>query len=337
MSIKWECDVPLLSNPAIMGGFIKLWAIVAVIIVVLMGGIVGLRERIDAAIALATLLLEVAAGLFVVSLLILFVVFGNQMRMAFAVDDRGVIAQVIDARARAANRVSIVTGALAGKPGLAGAGLIAVGDEQRSALWSHIESANYDPGRHTIALKNQWRTLLYLFCTPENYQAVATSVSAAIGERPAGSKQPNPLGRVVGLTAIVLIACLPLFKMPYGFEPHLLAVMVTLAFSLAAIWLIPLMAWPALGGIAWIIISIVQQASRKGMDAFGRVSNGFDHLNGDKAGWLLVSGAGLLVLTAIAIAALRGQLPSLLERDLIATDDSTGRQSNRAGGKDNDA
>jgi len=317
--LTWECDVPLLTNPAMVGGLIKVWAIAGLLMLGLVGGIIGIQDGIKAVVPLAEMLLLILGGLFVLSLLIMLVVFGNRMRMAFTIDDRGVLVQLIDRRAKATNRLAAIAGVLAGKPGVAGAGLIAMSDEERGAVWSSIVTARYDPGRHTISLRNEWRVVLYVFCTPQIYPEAAARVAANIAKaaRPAQAPQRNPLWGALGLSVLVVLATLPLFGMPYPFEPHLLAIILILCFGLATIWLIPLMAWVVLAGVGWIVTTIVLRGLEPKINQFtGAPYTSFGYLDaGDFIGFA-VAAAGLAVLVFISIAALRGRISSLLTRDM---------------------
>jgi hypothetical protein len=316
-SLAWECDVSLITQPAIVGGMAKVWLIAGVLMFALVGGMVGLQDGIEAVIPLAELLLMILGGLFVLSLLIMLIVFGNRLRMAFAIDGKGIVVQMVDRRAKAANRLAAVVGAMAGKPGVAGAGLIAMHDEERSAVWSSIAAAIYNPARRTITLKNSWRTVLHVFCTPENYDAVAARIAAEISgaERPAPSGR-NPIWGARGLSAVVVLAVLPLFGMPRGFEAPLLAVILTLCFALATIWLVPLMAWPVLGGIGWIVATIALRGAESKVNQFtGAAYTSFDRLDQVELAGLVVATIGVAVLMAICVGALRGKISSVLMRD----------------------
>lgn len=315
--LTWECDVPLITHPAILGSVAKLWIVTGLVMLGLVGGIIGLQSGIKAVVPLAAMMLLIVAGLFVLSLLVMLVVFGNRMRMAFAIDERGIVARVIDSRAKTANRLAAMVGALTGKPGLAGAGLIAMHDEERSAIWSSIAAVKYDPRHHTITLRNAWRPILYVFCTPQTYEAAAarirTSVAGAV--RPSGARH-NPLWPTLGLTAVVVIATLPLFGVPRAFEPHLLAVIFTLCFALATVWLVPLMAWAVLGGIGWVVVTMVLHGTESKINQFTRTAyTGFERMDGSDFAGLTVVAIGLAVLAWISIAALRGRTSSLLMHD----------------------
>jgi hypothetical protein len=104
--------------------------------------------------------------------------------------------------------------------------------------------------------------------------------------------------------------------LPYPFEPHLFAIIFTFCFALATVWLIPLMAWPVLGGIIWIVGGTVMRGLEPRTNQFtGTVYSSFERLDVDELAVLAIATLGLAVVTGISIAALRGRISSLLMRD----------------------
>lgn len=67
----------------------------------------------------------------------------------------------------------IILGALGGRPGVAGAGFLARAQESDCFAWADIHRADLFPKRRVVCIRNSWRTLLRIYCTPENYEAVA--------------------------------------------------------------------------------------------------------------------------------------------------------------------
>jgi hypothetical protein len=315
--LTWELDVPLLTHPVMLKNFVTLWIVSGVIMLALVGGIVGVREGIKAFVAIAEMILLIIGGLSVLSLLVMLVVFGNRMRMAFAIDDRGIVARVVDSRAKVANRLAAVVGVVAGRPGVAGAGLIAMHDEERTAVWSGIAEARYDPRRYTITLRNAWRPILHVYCTSANYEQAALRVAAGLAgsSRPAGAWR-NPLWGSLGLTVVVVLAILPLFGMPYPFETPLFVVIFTLCFAIATVWLLPVMAWAVLGGVCWTVgIILMRGIEPKTNQLTGGAYTSFELIDSSDLTGLTVAAIGLGVLVWISIAALRGRISSLLMRD----------------------
>ena len=87
---------------------------------------------------------------------------------------------------------------------------------------------------------------------------------------------------------------------------------------MATIWLISLFAWVVFGGLLVIDASVVLSLLevRQSMFTPGASNSGFDVLSGEDIATLALAAAGQAVLVAIGRAALRGRLPSMLERDM---------------------
>ncbi len=325
--LAWQCDVPLVTHPVMLRSLAIMCGASAFIMIALVGGIIALTEGVRSALPMVGMGLMMGGGLFVLSLLIMLVVFGNRMSMAFVIDDRGVNARVVDRRARIANRLAAVVGGLAGRPGVAGAGLIAMSNEETGTVWSGVARASYDPRRHTITLHNDWRPVIHVFCTPETYKEAAGRIADGLaGVKRSGRRRRNPLWRALGLTLAVILSVLPLFGMPYPFEPHLFSIIFVLCFAVATVWLVPLMGWPVLGGIAWIAATLALQglAPHTGLSS-GNTYTGFGTMDAGEWIGFGIACIGLAVLAGIALAAIRGRIVSLLMSDMLKMGGDGGR------------
>ena len=319
--LSWQRDVPLVTHPVLLRSLVIMCGVATFIMAALLGGLMVVTEDIRSAVPMIGMAMMVGAGMFVLSLLIMLVVFRNRMTMQFEVDEHGATARVIDRRARIANRLAMVGGAAAGRPGVAGAGMLATSSEQVATAWSGVASAQYDPRRLTITLRNDWRPVVHLFCTTETYEDAAARVAAGLAsaQRTAkGRAARNPLWAALGWSIVVIVSVLPLFGMPYPFAPDLFSVILVLCFGLATIWLIPVMGWPVLGGIAWIAGTLILQGLAPHKSGFsGDNYTAFGTLDAGEWVGFSISCAGLAVLAAIAVAALRGRLVSLLMSDML--------------------
>lgn len=319
--LSWQCDVPLVTHPVLLRSLVTMCGVSTFILVALIGGLMALTEGIRSAIPMIGMGMLIGAGMFILSLLIMLVVFRNRMTMQFEVGEHGAIARVIDRRARIANRLAMVAGAAAGRPGVTGAGMIAMSNEEVGTAWSGIASASYDPKRFTITLRNDWRPVVHLFCTPDTYEEAAARVADGLSRVRRTANQHtarNPLWAAMGWSIVVIVSVLPLFGMPYPFEPDLFAVILVLCFGLATVWLVPVMGWPVLAGIAWIAGTLLLQGLALHTSRFsGDSYTAFGSLDAGEWIGFSITCAGLAVLAAIAVAALRGRLVSLLLSDML--------------------
>ena len=79
-------------------------------------------------------------------------IYRNRMTMRFTLDKGGARAEILDRRAATVSTATIVLGALAGKPGAVGTGLIAKTTSDQRAAWKAIVKARFHPRWSAIAL-----------------------------------------------------------------------------------------------------------------------------------------------------------------------------------------
>lgn len=181
-AIEWELGLPLLTNRFILYDFGKVFAWTALIMIVLLGGILAATGDLSLE-QMGMMAAATALGIFVVALLAIFVMavfFGNRYRMGFRLDGQGVGYQSLSRRGKWANRAAVVAGALSGRPGVAGAGLVAASQEEMELEWSEIRAVNDHEAERVLSLRNTWRVVLRLHCKPENYEAVRAYVAARV-------------------------------------------------------------------------------------------------------------------------------------------------------------
>jgi hypothetical protein len=291
--------------------------------VLISGSLVGLmlaaQGEWDTILPVFGVLGAIGGALFGVGLLAMVLVFRGDMRFRFTVSDEHVASELIDTTARRVNRLTIVAGLLAGRPGAVGTGLIATSGEVATLGWDGGFRATYDPKRRTIALRNGWRRLLVVHCTEQNYQAVSAFVGARIAAHGTDRRMParSPLPRMLAFTALAVIASLLAFPLADAFNVSLFLLFVMLAFAVAMIWLISLFGYVVLGCIAVVVASVVADAMsvRESYLSPGETYLRLSVFSEDDWVTIGIAGLGLAVLGTLAFRAIRGRLPSMLERD----------------------
>jgi hypothetical protein len=318
-ALQWDISVPLLSDPMIVGGTLRVFLLASVIAASMLTLIFTVQGDYDAIGPIWLAFLAVGAGLALLGLGVMLLVFGNRMDCRFTVDGHGIVFDTIDRRARAGNRLLLVLGLLRGSAQATGAGLIATSQEQRSLRWRGAFRAEFLPGRHQIVLRNRWRRLLVVYATPENYAAVAERIAREIERHGSAGRIParSPLPRYLGWSALLVLACVPLFAAVDAFDLSLLLPLLQLCFGLATIWLIGLFGWVLIGVDLLILGALLLQA-------FG-VRDSWIHRGETYAAWSVYGSDdwGLLAVLLLALAALawigwrgvRGKLPALLVAD----------------------
>jgi hypothetical protein len=317
--ITWEIEVPLLNNRDVVGSTFGVFTLSVLIAGSLVGMLLAVQGDWDAILPVFGMLGLVAGTLFGVGLLAMALVFRGDMRFRFSVSDQHIRSELIDTTARAVNRLTMVAGVLAGRPGALGTGLIATSGEVMALGWDGGFRATYDPKHRTIALRNGWRRLLVVYCTEQNYPAVAAFVSARIASRGTDRRVParSPLPRVLAYSVLAIIASLLVFPLTDISDVSLFLLFLMLCFAIAMIWLVSLFGYVVLGCIVAVLASVVADAMsmRESYLSPGVTYRHLEVFSVDDWVVLGIAGIGLAILGTLAVRALRGRLPSMLERD----------------------
>lgn len=322
--LTWEIAIPLLSNRVVVGGMARVFAIAGAIMSGVMALLFGAQGDWALIGPMSAGLFGLCAGLFVLSLLVMAVVFRNRMRFRFTIGGAGVRVETIDRTARLANRLAVGAGLLARSPQAVGAGLMSASRETEEARWSGRFRARYDARARVVVLRNAWRAILYIYCTPENYVPVAERIRREIEAHGTADRVPrrSPLGRHLGLSAVVVAAGLPSFFLVDTLDVPLLIPLLLLCFALAMIWLVGLFGWVVLGVIVLEAGSVLVNGLSV-RESFVRPGEAYAHwtvFSGDTWALLALAGTGFLVLGWLSIRAIRGQLPSALAADFADMD-----------------
>jgi hypothetical protein len=238
--LSWEFNVPLLTNQFIMYDLLKVWGISSLFLFLLLTGIVVYDRNWRAFTGMLPVVGLVSGGFLALLILVMLVFFGNRFPMRFTLGPQGAMVCSLSRRGRWGNRLAVILGALAGKPGVAGAGLLGMAQETTGVAWEDVRRLKIHAQARVISLMDSWHVVMRLYCTPTNYDEVLTSVQkwAAPGlkkatqPRRARSFSPNRrlwLKSVLAAVAAFLVTALPL-------EAHPALIWSLLAVSLGAIW-----------------------------------------------------------------------------------------------------
>jgi hypothetical protein len=317
--IEWEIAVPLFGNRAVMGDWVKLCVATAIVTGGLLAFLFAVQGEWDAVLSVMVAIGALSLGLFVFGILVMAVFFGGHMHFKFTLDDEQVRCDMIDRRAKTANRLALVVGVLAGKPGAAGSGALAMSRESEAVAFSGGFTARFNPNSRQIDLRNGWRRIMVVYATPENYALVAARIEARM--RTAGTTTrvatKNPLPKRLGLSVLVVVATLPVFALVEEYDVDMFAVLLLLCFAMATLWLIRVLGVVVIGCAAFIVgmVAVSALEVRESMFGEGQTYRHFEVFSENDFLLLLVAGIGLAVLVGMSVAALRGKLPSMLEED----------------------
>ncbi|MDO8963353.1 MAG: hypothetical protein Q7W30_02555 [Coriobacteriia bacterium] len=279
--LSYEIDIPLL-NRFMLYDFTKVTPISAAImytVVALMSLVVNGEPLFLPPLFIGVL----AAGLWVL-LIISSLLLMNRWGFTNTLYEEGV-GYTSGTREKSINRGLRIVGflaLLAGKPGPAGSALIASSHEDGLYEWSEIYRINAHPGPRVISLRNSWRVLYRLYCTPETYdQALAIcerKVADAAAYRAANPvvKRAKPWGR----WALWALLCAGAFALALSWEgaraeeigmPVLGAAFALLLAGLFDGWFGRLCGLIALGVAGYFVYATVGEGMRPAIELFAEV------------------------------------------------------------------
>lgn len=170
--LVWDYAFPLLNNPFVLLDMVKVLGfsfLIVCAIFLLIGAFQGEIKDMMAMIPMLAVLIGVLAILFV---FVMLVIFKNRFPARYTVNNDGAMIEVTPSQ-RKMNKAVVVLGFLAGKPGVAGSGMLAQSQETQLFPWVDVYRVDLFPGRRVVVLRNGWRTVARLYCTAENYEAAA--------------------------------------------------------------------------------------------------------------------------------------------------------------------
>jgi hypothetical protein len=269
----------------------------------------------DVLLSMLTIMTMIIVGLWVFMLLVMIFFFGNRMSMHFTINKGGVTCDVTSKRSKVANRLLIVLGILARKPGAVGTGVIALSQESQTFEWERVYAVKYNEKRKVITLRNRWRSLIMIFCLPENYSDVVETIKEKILRRPENQRlSKNPLSGLLLRTSLTVFSCVPLFRLDYPFKVDLFIPIFILCFSMATIWLIPLFGYIVIGAVLYLAIVIISQGLQVHSSQYSSLGNyrGFELLNGDEWVFMALIFLAIIYLIWSSWRAIKGKDESAL-------------------------
>lgn len=142
-------------------------------------------------------------------------IYGRGYEASFGVEEQGVWMETRPGTRKVnkiINTLLFFMALLSGKPGGMGTSILAEAGQSAAFAWTDICRVVPNPRRNMIILKNNWRSLLRLYCTPENYDAVLARVEAYVqiyAQQRAEMAKDSPgaagcLGQLSGLLAVAM-------------------------------------------------------------------------------------------------------------------------------------
>ena len=315
-TISWEIDIPLVTNLRIIKAVALVAAMSCLIPVLLIGLVLGSQGDMRDIIVVARAFALAGCGIFVTALVVMAVFFGNRTRTRYTVDAHGILQETIDTRSRAASRLAGMAGSLGRNPATIGAGLLAAGRESERLQWEGAFTLDARRSRHLLILRNAWRPLMEVYCTPDNQAEVEALVRAHMARHHTCSRvaQRSPLPGYLGHTALILLASFAIFALFGAFGLDVLLPLLMLCFALATLWLVPLFGYVVLL-VGALILMVCGGVLLERHDSFlrpGDTYRRYEVLSSADWGHLALGLVALGYLAWFAWRAVRGRLSSLL-------------------------
>ena len=167
--LHWTLEVSLLGNPVVLRQTAAVFLVAWVVLSLLLSALFALEGDFKGIGPTLAVLAAVHLALFLASLAVMVLYFGNRITMAFTLDERGVWSEVRSSRARKAARWAALLGLATGNVSAAGAGMLAHSGARSFVPWKAAGQLRCDDARHSFCLVSGWRTLATVFCTAQVY------------------------------------------------------------------------------------------------------------------------------------------------------------------------
>lgn len=317
-AMEWELDVPLLGNWHTIDGLARAMLGGSLLVALLVGLLLGAQGEWGLVPRVTALLLGVGTALFLTGLAVAALLFRGKLRTRYVVDGQGIRMSVVDPVARAGSRGAFWVGLVLGSGAAAGSGLLAMEGEERVLRWEGAFHAVPERSTSSISLRNGWRTLLRVYCRPQDFEHAWDAVQGHVTRCGTAARHParSPLRAYLGRTVLVVVATIPILAVQRELGIGLLAPFLLLCFGLATVWFVRPLAWVVLALLAVIVGLGVTGALAVRTSSLGHGDyRRFETLSGDSWALLLLATAGMAVLFWLATATLRRRIVPALAAD----------------------
>ena len=173
--LVWQADMTLLNNRFFLADLVKWLGWTLVISLAIFLPLFGIPGGVDG-MWTALLMTGIGAVLLIFSTLLFVMIMGNRVPMEFTLNSDGIQMRSGSKRMKGINLIAILFGVLARKPGAVGAGALGMSGQNTRIAWNELRKIQFHPAQRVIFLKGGIFSRIRLYCTPQNYQAVAAMV-----------------------------------------------------------------------------------------------------------------------------------------------------------------
>ena len=240
LPLIWDINLPVLKNPL-------LWwqvLVVALLVFAFMGLLlIGMNlieyqwQEIPTSIAVAA---TIGGGFFVVISLVVILFFGHGVATSYVLTTEHIEQHTLS-KENKFTKLLLYVGVLFANPAVItakGAGLLAKSRAVIAVKWQDINAIDCFPNRNEIHLKNDWRTVMQVICSDNDYSAIKQIIDSKVKTHQVTMKTPEYTTTVAKklLLTLVVIGCgaVLFFRLPI----HYVGVfcMATVLSALIALW-----------------------------------------------------------------------------------------------------
>jgi len=184
LAITWQASLRLLTNAVIIRQlfFVLVLSVLCVLVFALSLDAFEGHLSLESAWRYLLIALLILGGLSFVAALVMLVIYGNQYDYQFMVDEVGVKAETVGGTRRK-NAVINFLLLLSGRPGPAGAGLLAASRQSELVKWKDVDRLDFNAEKKEIVLRRGKRAVMLVQCTTENFDQVLRFAQQATGDK----------------------------------------------------------------------------------------------------------------------------------------------------------
>lgn len=183
-AITWQASLRLLTNAVIIRQLIFVLAVSVLCVLVFVLSLDAFEGQLslESAWRYFLIALLILGGLSFFAALVMLVFYGNQYDYCFSMDEVGVKAETVGGTRRK-NAVINFLLLLSGRPGPAGAGLLAASRQSELVKWKDVDRLEFNTEKKEIVLRRGKRALMLVQCTAENFDQVLRFAQQAVGDK----------------------------------------------------------------------------------------------------------------------------------------------------------
>ncbi len=184
--ISWDIEIPVLTNKNIARQIVLVFslAILFTLTVIFLIELFSGNITWDFIAALFRIFLLLVVIITLLTFLGVYLFMGNRYYYTFILDPQKGIWEKLQNRQQKnnfmVNSLLMVAGLLTKNFSAAGAGAISQSRQEQFIAWKDISRVESELSGHTITLKKNKRTLMTVFCHPDNYQAVSEVIQSKV-------------------------------------------------------------------------------------------------------------------------------------------------------------